>query len=126
MGRERYYNTKTDSTLTMNQKLLIIEGITRGTMSLKSQLIERPDLDEPIDLNKFDYYMEIFKHNSRLLRVWGDLTMGHSQPKFLFRNERLAQIRAKSVLISSKTGVSVDEIYDDFVEIMSCGLHIMY
>jgi hypothetical protein len=117
--RERYYKTTTDSSLTMNQKLQIIEGIKRGVVSLKSKMIDLPELDTPIDLCKVPAYFKIFDHNSKLLGVWTDLTMGNSQPKSLFRKERLAEIWGKCVLIGSKTGVSANEVFDDFVEMMS-------
>jgi hypothetical protein len=117
--RERYYKTTTDSSLTMNQKLQIIEGIKRGVVSLKSKMIDLPELDTPIDLCKVPAYFKIFDHNSKLLGVWTDLTMGNSQPKSLFRKERLAAIWNRSRQISITTNASFDEIYDDFVEMMS-------
>jgi hypothetical protein len=117
--RERYYKITTDSSLTMNQKLQIIEGIKRGVVSIKSKLIELPEIDTPIDLSKVPFYFKIFDHNSKLLGVWTDLTMGNSQPKNLFRNDRLAAIWNRSRQISITTNASFDEIYDDFVEMMS-------
>ncbi len=119
MGRERFYKTTTDSSLTMNQKLKIIEGIKRGVASLKSKMIELPEFDTPIDLSKVPLYFKIFDHNSKLLSVWADLTMGNNQPRSLFKNERLAEIRLKSRHISKETNIPFDQVYDDFCSMMS-------
>ncbi len=116
--RERYYKTTTDSSLTMNQKLQIIEGIKRGVVSLKSKLIELPEFDTPIDLSKVPIYFKIFDHNSKLLGVWTDLMLGNLQPRSLFKNERLAEIRLKSRHISEETNVPFDQVYDDFCSMM--------
>ncbi len=119
MGRERYYKTTTDSTLTMDQKLEIIEGIRRGVASLKSKMIELPEIDVPLDLSKIPLFFKIFDHNSKFLSVWTDLTMGNMQPKNLFRKEREREIWERSVSISKKTGVPVSVVFDDYSEMMS-------
>jgi hypothetical protein len=117
--RERYYKTTTDSSLTMDQKLEIIEGVRRGVVSLKSKMIDLPEFDDPIDFRKLPYFFKVFNHNSQLVDIWTDLTLGELQPRSLFKNERLATIGMKARQISRTTNAPFDKVYDDYCAMMS-------
>jgi hypothetical protein len=118
MEREHHYKTTTDTGLTMEQKREIIAGLFRGIDSIKSRMTTYQEFDLPINLSEGSFYFKRVDQNEKLVSVFASLMGGYYKPKRLYGGIRINEIGQKSLLISSKTGASVNEVFDKFCDWM--------
>jgi hypothetical protein len=116
MGRENYYKTTTDHSLTKEQKLEIIEAVQRGVGHIKSQLLKIPTGPRIVLTNDI---LNMIIHNIRLVEIHRNLTKGYTEPKELFNRTRNNDINLLSKKISEETGVNQELIKDELFELLS-------
>lgn len=111
-----YFKHTTRTLLTEEQKRETIEAIEHGCRYLSSRIQEYKI--EGVSLK--DGYQCFYPLNKRTkyLSRWGNFIKGYTQPKYLYRRRRRAEISIRARSISKDTGADFEEVKEMFFALM--------
>lgn len=111
-----YFKHTTRTLLTEEQKRETIEAIERGCRYLRDKMREYKI--EEVSLENGYQFLYTSRRKMVYLSRWGNLIKGYTQPKYLYRHRRRAEISYHAFLIARDTGAAYEEVRGKFFALM--------
>ncbi len=111
-----YFKHTTRTLLTEEQKSQTIEAIERGCQHLS--YMSRQYKFEEISLKNCHQLIYSSRRKMVYLSRWVNLIKGHTQPKYLYRRRRRAEIINRAYSIARETGADFEKVKQEFFALM--------